>query len=185
MKFQCRVRQTFYNNLESGKRAFNSLLSEAHMTVHKCQTTRSLHPCDFPSIFRPSRIGFITSHRSGRAVTFRCQSRAIDTIVSQPVQNGISAIFGEFPVKHQHFPTQRCTGQRVFMSASPSPQTTYYCHEENTKVNFVKLVDNPCGIQQMGLLARSHIPSDLYRLVFSLDAVNIQRYTDCLGLVAF
>jgi len=151
MKFQRRVRQTFYNNLESGKRAFNSLLSEAHMTVHKCQTTRSLHPCDFDSsIFLASRIGFITSHRSGRAVTFRCQSRAIDTIVSQPVQNGFSAIFGEFPVKHQHFPscrcsllrgcsswglsdlpvskytTQRCTGQRVFMRGSPSPQTTYY-----------------------------------------------------------
>ena len=37
-----------------------------------------------------------------------------------------------------------------------APSVTYYCHEENTKVNFVKLVDNPCGIQQMSLIARSH-----------------------------
>jgi hypothetical protein len=112
MKFQRRVRQTFYNNLESGKRAFNSLLSEAHMTAHKCQTTRSLHPCDFDSsIFLASRIGFITSHRSGRAVTFRCQSRAIDTLSASQFKTA-------FPRSSESF--------RLSISISPPVGVAFY-----------------------------------------------------------
>jgi hypothetical protein len=55
---------------------------------------------------RPESVSLLATG-SGQAVTFRRQSRAVDTVVSQLVQNGVCAIFGEFPVGHQHFPSSR------------------------------------------------------------------------------
>jgi hypothetical protein len=170
-----------------------------------------VHPYDFDSsIFLASRIGFITSHRvrpsRNLSLSVACGRHRCQPASSKRRLRDLRRVSGwasAFPllsvwpstpmfqwgiigfVGLKVHGTKRWTGQRVFMRESPSPQTTYYCHEENTKVNFVKLANIPCGIRQMSLIARSHIPSDLYRLVFTLDAVNIQRYTDCLGLVAF
>jgi hypothetical protein len=94
---------------------------------------------------RPESVSLLATG-SGRAVTFRCQSRAVDTVVSQLVQNGACAISGEFPVGHQHFPP---VGVAFYADASVGDYRI--CRSQSTRY---QALDGPASIHEGDLHPR-------------------------------